>query len=364
MEGSSTSPSTSDADVPTGTSNASESSSGSSTGLSVIEVTPPCGIFLLGTDRDVPWVSGSLATLMWKDAEPTTPGVYDFTFLRSQIRQGQPGHRVALRMTGTEPDHIVAGADETWIWIDPNPERDTCRAPEGCPRPTPWDRPSLDRYALFVEALAAETFEIDGLSLPLREHPRLSSVMLTLPGWGRIRELGFEVEQLPGYSRAKVIDATMEALRVQTEAFPNTPVFTQFFEIDDGDDPPLWQAMRDAILADPTLASVGFYQENMAHSDVDGVETFRPAPDFAEVLFSSQDLTFIGLQALGTWVMPNASHTEQLMNGSPVAAMAWALETYGTRYFELYAPDVDAAIDGTQPEWLPEYEALAARLCP
>jgi hypothetical protein len=42
--------------------------------------------------------------------------------------------------------------------------------------------------------------------------------------------------------------------------------------------------------------------------------------------------------------------------------MRWALETYGSRYFELYAEDIDAA-NTTHPEWRAAYEELASSLC-
>lgn len=322
----------------------------------------PCGIYLAGADRPVDWVRGSLATLHWTEVEPA-PGAYDFAMLQGQVGRAQPGHRFALRMTGREPSHIVEGAAQTWVWIDPNEAHDECPAPDGCERPVPWDEPSLDRFEAFVAALAAFSVTVDGVTAPLAAHPNLGSIMLTLPGWGRIREIGFEIEALPGYERDRLIAATTRALRIQAEAFPETPVITQFFEIDDGDEPPLWVDLRDAILADPTLDAVGFYQENLAHSRVDGVETFRPVPAAAEVLFTSQAQTFTALQALTSWADPGQQYTAQIENGSPIDAIRWAWETYGTRHFELYAQDVDAAIDGARPEWLPEFEALGRELC-
>ena len=51
-----------------------------------------------------------------------------------------------------------------------------------------------------------------------------------------------------------------------------------------------------------------------------------------------------------------------MSGGNPVDAMSWAMATFGARYFELYTPDVDAAVDAAEP-WLEGLTALGQSLC-
>jgi hypothetical protein len=326
------------------------------------DVTVPCGIFLGGAVRNHPYVKGTHHALKWAEIEPTK-GEFDFEMFERQTPKIEGGRKLAIRMTGSEPLHVVDEAADTWTWIDPNMAHDECQAPVGCVRPAPWDGPTLDRYQAMVSAIAADVVTIDGVSQALAEHPGLESVMLTLPGWGRIRELGFEIEDLPGYTREKVITATLDALRMQADAFPGKSVFTQFFIIDDGDEPPLWEEMRDAILGDSSLDRVGFYEENLAHGFEGTEEVFRPSTDAGAPLYTSKDQTFTGFQMLTAWADPSASYADAVNMGSPAAAMEWALETYNSRYFEVYAQDIDAATDGTHPDWEEAFEAVSEKLC-
>lgn len=311
--------------------------------------------------RDDAFVSGILVTQNWDEVE-LAAGSYDFSDIDGWIDDLPAGQHVALRMLGMEPPHVVAAAATTWNWVDPV-MRDECPPPDGCKRPVPWDDSALTAYEAMVAALAQASITTGGVTAPLAQHPALESVMLVLPGWSRIRELNFEIESLPGYDRTLLIDATRRALKAQVDGFPGKPVFVQFFLVDDGvQGPALWEALRDAITSDPELDAVGFYEENLAHSVDGGVDTFRPATEIAAPLFTAKDQTFTGFQALTSWAMPFAGMEDRVAGGSPPAAMNWALETYGSRYFELYAADIDAASDA-HPEWLAAFEEVAGKLC-
>jgi len=311
--------------------------------------------------RDYPFVAGTLVTLKWPEME-STPSSYDFSKVTTLHTNLSPGQTIAIRMTRIEPEHIVAGADEVWTWTDPNPNHTDCTS--GCPRPVPWDVPTLNRYRELVGALAGVQVDSDQGPLPLGQHPDLESVMLLLPGWSRIREIGFEISELPGYSRPKLIDATLEALRIQVEAFPGKPVFVGFWKVtDDVETPALWEAMRTAILDDPALDKIGFYQENLSHYVQEGEDVFQPTTTFAAPLALSQQETFNGFQALTSWSNPSPSYAAKVEGGSPVAAIEWARSTYGARYFEIYTSDADAAASGAGPAWLSGFEALAENLC-
>lgn len=320
----------------------------------------PCGIYVMDAARDAAFLAGVMATLKWPDVE-TSEGVYDFTSLKPG--RAAVGQRMSIRMTRGDPSYIAEGAAATWNWVVASGNEPGCEPPTGCPRAVPWDDFALTRYEAFVQALAEQVVTMGGSEAELSAHPALESVMLILPGWSRVRELDFEIEEIPGYTRALLIESVVRALRAQTSAFPNKPVFTQFFPLDDGADPPLDEELRDVILSDPTLDHVGFYQENLAHSIIDGTERFRPATSLGAPLFTSKDQTFTGFQALTSWASPNEDRAEGVQGGEPALAMDWALYTYGSRYFEIYAQDVDAAVEGDHPEWVAGLEATAAQLC-
>lgn len=332
------------------------------TGGGTSELPSPCGIYVMDATRDAAFLAGVMATLKWPEVE-TSEGVYDFTSLKpGRVGAGQ---RMSIRMTRGDPSYIAEGAASTWNWVVASGNEPGCEPPTGCPRAVPWDDFALTRYEAFVQALADQVVTMDGVEAELSDHPALESVMLILPGWSRVRELEFDIEDIPGYTRALLIESVVRALRAQAGAFPNKPVFTQFFPLDDGADPPLDEALRDAILSDPTLDHVGFYQENLAHSIIEGEERFRPATSLGAPLLTSKDQTFTGFQALSSWASPTSEeHVEAVQGGEPAQAMDWALETYGARYFEIYAQDVDAAVEGDHPEWVAGFEATAARLCP
>jgi hypothetical protein len=330
-------------------------------GAASTAVTAPCGIYIADSPKEVSFVAGLLTTLKWPELEPSADQ-YDFTTLNNRVSRTPVGQRLSIRMTSGDPDWVAEGAAQTFTWVVNNGSQPACAPPDGCLRAVPWDDHAITRYETFVGTLAQQVVTIAGEEGVLAQHPALESVMLILPGWARIREQDFEVEALPGYSREVLIEATLRVLRAEVNAFPGKAVFTQFFAIEDGVEPPLWEALRDAILAAPELDAVGFYQENMAHSLEAGVEVFRPAESIAAPLATSKEQTFTGLQALTSWADPGALATS-VAGGNPGAAIDWALETYGTRYFELYAQDVDAANGGSHPEWLSGLDEVAGRLC-
>jgi hypothetical protein len=53
------------------------------------------------------------------------------------------------------------------------------------------------------------------------------------------------------------------------------------------------------------------------------------------------------MQALDSWLDHPASRDEQLASLNPATGIEFAYEQYGTRFFELYLPDLDGAVEGT-----------------
>jgi hypothetical protein len=52
------------------------------------------------------------------------------------------------------------------------------------------------------------------------------------------------------------------------------------------------------------------------------------------------------MQALDSWLDHPASRDEQLASLNPATGIELAYEQYGTRFFELYLPDLDGAVEG------------------
>lgn len=342
------------------------------------EAQAPCGLYLLdgpgGTYRDANLrdhevVDGYVLRLEWQDLEPSR-GVFDFAAIDHVLgRVESLGQKLTLHVLGTEPAHVVAEAGQTWTWVDPNPRhegRSACTASlGGCLRPVPWDPAVLERKRRFLLALAEHVVASSAGPVRLADHPAFTTTSATIPGLGLIREVGFEVESLPGYSRDKLIHAVVAALGVHVEAFPRQAVFAGFWTVQDQvREPALWEQLRLAVLAaydGRSAPRVGFFQENLAQAEAGGLATYAPSTTFAAPLFLSRDQTFVAFQALTSWARPFTGE-EKVAGGSPARAVAWARETYGARYFELYAVDLDAAVTD-RPDWLAELRQVQAGLC-
>lgn len=340
----------------------------------------PCGVYLLSSrnesggglrftgDRDVPYVEGFIVRPGWSDLEPSA-GEFDFSSIDDALARVHPrGQRLTVQILGAEPEHVIADASATWTWLDPNPRHSgPCTIEPGCQRPLPWDAGALSRQEELVSALAAHEVPLDGEMVPLAEHPGLDQVLLPLVGWGRIRELGFQVEtDWPGYTREQLVDATRANIAMHYEHFPSIVHQVQLFAVrDDDEDPPLYTALTDAVIAGaPAAPTVMFLMENLAHASIDGTDIFGPQPDRggAPLVDARAAGALTGMQMLTSWHRPFVS-TNAVDDGNPVTASRFALETYGARYFEVYTVDVDAAESGDQP-WRDDFVELATELCP
>lgn len=326
---------------------------------------PPCGIFVLGSAKagfspaqvlDYPFVDGFVLRMLWTDVEPAD-GVYDFSAIDEALAAvGAAGQKMSIQIIGEEPPHVVAKAAETWVWYDLNDNHTgDCTDADGCVRSLPWDPAVLDHYGALMSALGSHVVNTAGGPVPLSEHPDLVLLMPPLPGWSRIRELFFDVEDWPGYSRDKLIGSITDAIDLQAGAFPDKALMAGFWSISDGpDSPALWEDISAALLeryTGPGGSRLGFFQENLWHGvDAAGMDQYGPEPDFAEPLFGAKDKTFIPFQMLTSWAAPFTGE-DKVAGGSPHQAMTWANATYGTRYFEIYAADAKAAVE-TNPAWL------------
>jgi hypothetical protein len=337
-----------------------------------------CGLYLLdgpdgthrdGNIRDFDFVDGYVLRLEWQDVEPSA-GVFDFAAIDHVLARADAlGQRLTLHLLGTEPAHVVADAAQTWTWVDPNPRhegRSSCTpSTGGCARPVPWDPAVLERKRQLLLAIADHLVPSPSGPVRFADHPAFTSLSATIPGLGLIREIGFEVEGLPGYSREKLIHAIVAAVGAHVEAFPRQAVFVGFWTIQDQlREPALWDEVRLALLAafdGRSAPQVGFFQENLAQGQANGIATYAPSTTFAAPLYLSRDQAFVAFQALTAWARPFTGE-EKVAGGSPAAAMAWARDTYGARYFELYTIDLDTAVQ-SRPDWLAELRQVQTGLC-
>lgn len=340
----------------------------------------PCGVYLLSTrdesgtsvrflgDRDHPFVAGFVARPGWSDLEPSA-GVFDFSSVDDVLpRLASNGQRLTLQILGAEPAHVMPDATDTWTWFDPNPRHTgDCSDADGCERPLPWDPGALARQEALVTALANHMVPHDGTMVRFADHPALDQVLLPLVGWGRVRELGFEVEDWTGYTRQRLMDATVDNLLMHYEHFGDVDHQLQFFAVRDGAaGSPLWEELQDAIITE--LVDAGhpppvFMMENLAHSVQGGIDRFGPNPSAAGAPIVRADALGAptGMQMLTSWTRPFTG-TNAVLDGSPIEAMHWAWSAYGARYHEVYTVDVDASVSGAEP-WLAGFEDLGQTLC-
>lgn len=332
----------------------------------------PCGIYVLASAdlstniRDASWVAGYVLRSRWDllESEGEDGPVYDFSAIDTALEKLEPlGQKLTIQVLGNEPDFVVEDADDTWVWHDPNPRHTgDCSDADGCERVLPWDGPTRTRRKALLAAMAAHKAPYGEGTLALSEHPGVDGVMVTLRGWGRVRELDFEVEDWPDYSREKLVKATLQDIRDEASAFPRASVHLQMWPVRDGEDEEteLWEDIQ-AGVPESVRHRVGYLQENLSHRvDDDGTETFLPGAA-AEPLVAIRDDTWTGMQMLTSFARPTPGQERQVSGGSPVEAMSWSWSEHGARYFEIYVADVDAAED---EGWDEDLEDLADDLCP
>ncbi|HKY62812.1 MAG TPA: hypothetical protein VJR29_05265 [bacterium] len=330
--------------------------------ISEQQVEAPAGIFALdgagGTFRDGnlvdrDFVSGYAWRYGWHLLEPTA-GVYAFDPLDHILRAvEEKGQKLAwiIMPTGDStpavPDYVL---QTSATWTDAL----------GQTQVLPWDPYMLERMGAFLQSAANRP--VPGTSTPLRDHPALYAVSVTFPGLPNLAVRDGprgSIVDIPGFSREAFLDSVVAMLSMAQQAFPRQHHFCGLWKIrDDPEAGELWEELQDRVLAE--LPSTGFFQDNLAASrPCAGCEPLTGAPhvDFAAPLTRAQGLRYTGLQALTSWVEPfDSTKAEKVAYGTPMDGMAYALESFGTRYFEFYAKDLD------QAEWQDQLRAWANSL--
>lgn len=309
-----------------------------------------------GAIRTNSFVSGYMLRPRWSELE-TNQGQYDFTIIDFNIRKlAALGQKLSLGVRPVEPSYLT-NAPGALIWYDADPSNLSFR-------PVPWDPFTLERFAVFMQALAGH--EIDGVKF--KDHPVLDLVNFGIPGaWIAIRHpppsAGTALHQMTNYSRANWTNAILTYLRAQVTNFPNKFVQVGFWQIEDGGSPSLWQTIRAQLMAEFNTGGaprLGFWMENLAATrPAPGQDPYTGTPvvNFAQTLYLSQTNTWNGFQALTSWHAPFTGSPD-ITNATPADGIEYAYTNYGCTYFEIYASDI------SWPAYRAELEQWAARLTP
>ena len=287
--------------------------------------------------RSNDFVSGYVLRTPWATLE-TNQNQFDFTIIDWNVRKlAAINKKLSLEIINVDPPWLVQTPGVT-TWYDTNAVQW---------RAVPWDPFLLGRVAGLLNALAEH--QIDGVKL--KDHPVLTVVNFGLAGADlAIRDpASVLLHNMTNYSRANLTNAVLKNLLAAVTNFPSKLVQIGFWPITDNQaSPALWELVRQSILAEfngVTAPRVGFWMENLAASrPAPGTDpvTGTPTTNFASPEFLSQTNAWVGFQALTSWLQPFTG-ASKVANATPADGIQYANTTFGTTYFEIYAPDMDAA---------------------
>lgn len=287
--------------------------------------------------RSNDFVSGYVLRAPWASLE-TNQNQFDFTIIDWNVRKlAAINKNLSLEIINVDPPWL-AQMPGVMTWYDTNSVQW---------RAVPWDPFLLGRVAVLLSALAEH--QIDGVKL--KDHPVLTVVNFGLAGADlAIRDpASVSLYKMTNYSRANITNAVLQNLLAAATNFPSKLVQIGFWPITDNQaTPSLWEFVRESILAEfngVTEPRVGFWMENLAASrPAPGTDpvTGAPTTTFAAPEFLSQTNTWVGFQALTSWLQPFTG-ASKVTNGTPADGIQYANTTFGSSYFEIYAPDIDSS---------------------
>lgn len=213
----------------------------------------------------------------------------------------------------------------------------------------PWDPFAQQRMSALYQALSNHVVAGPGSPHLLRDDPALRSVNATPVGLNYgVRDLNSGIRNSPGYTQQRYIDAVVNGVATSTAAFPSDTNYLAFFAFTDGSaGVPADQQIINRLAPlynQPNQAKLDFFVENL--SDNGPV----PAPNGFGTGSNLADWVSLGgetmMQALDSWVQHAPDRESQLASHNPATGIELAYNTYGTRFFELYVTDLDAAANG------------------
>ncbi|HEX6960789.1 MAG TPA: hypothetical protein VF175_02900 [Lacipirellula sp.] len=288
--------------------------------------------------RDYDFVSGFTLRTFWSDLEPTR-GQYEFGFLNEAIKRVSAlGQSLDIEIfTNNEPQYVLDGASATY----------TDHA--GNVNPVPWDAFAQQRHAALFTALSNYTITSVGAPHPLRLDATLTSIDVAPAGLNYgVRDLNGGIRNHPEYTQERYIDAVMNGVAAATSAFPHDTNSLAFFSFDDGADGPHVDDQLIARLAPlyngPGQPRLAFFVENLSDNWP------LPLNNGHGLGNNLQDWVAEGgetmMQALDKWLDHPPARDEALASLNPATGIELAYDLYGTRFFELYPPDLDGAVAG------------------
>lgn len=280
------------------------------------------------------FVDGFTLRAKWSDIE-TAPGVYNFSVIDQAIAQLQPANqKLTLEVfPNFVPSHVMSQVTQTFV------------DSRGSTVPVPWDAAAKNSWTTFQQAMAAHSVFDSTVNhnVALANHPTLSTVDASIVGQQSYRELTGNLVSQPTYNRTTYINAIKDSVHASRDAFPNKFGFLATFSMNDSNlAQPLDFAVRDALMADfngPGEETLGFFVENLADA------TPQSGIALTRILDTTKNDTYTPMQALTSWVSP-FTNPSAVASGNPATGIAYAYNTWGTTYFELYVADIDAAVNG------------------
>jgi hypothetical protein len=309
----------------------------------------PRGIYTLSVARDNPntaaderlnnirstsFVSGYTLRLFWADIE-TAQGVYDFSVIDAAIQRLAPiGQHLSIEvLNGVEPAYVLNSGASTYV------------DHSGQTNVVPWDAFQQSRYTALMDAMANHVVA-DGSQLPLAAHPVLASVDATPAGLNfGVRDLNGAIRSHPEYTRQRYVDAVVNGTLANRSRFPGKQGFLAYFSFNDGANSPSADttliAALDSAFNGSTDPSLAFFIENL--SDTGPQATGNVGRNLTTWSTLGGDSM---MQALDGWVAHTPDREPQLASHNAATGLKLGAVTFGTRFFELYVSDIDAASAG------------------
>lgn len=315
----------------------------------------------VSSQRDYTYLSGTTARYFWDEINPSD-GVYNFDIIDRLLANAEPlGQTVVLGIFNSNtPTFVANGASQTWLYTDQNSNHDTFG--QTFKRPVPWDAYNLRKWQEFMTALANHEAPYRGVPTRLADHPVFEKLIVGVPGLGFLREIGFEISDLPGFSRDALSGAAVEALGAVRDNFPTKPVYVGMWPMTDSiRDPSLDKVVRDAIFAafdgSPKMR-IGAFQENLAasrSSPGSSQVVCLPSGNFGDVLREEAARTYVGLESLDSWNAQFRTQTgDKLANAEATDGVTCGYVNFNVHHFQFYTADIDDS------SLFSEYERLIA----
>lgn len=294
----------------------------------------------LGGIRNYDFVSGFTLRLFWHDLEPTQ-SQYDFNVIDEAIRRVAPlGQSLDVEIfTNNEPAYVLNGASATYT------------DHRGGVNPVPWDPFARARHAALFTALGAHVVTGVGAPHALSLDPTLASIDTAPTGLNfGVRDLNGAIVNHPQYTQQRYIDAVVAGVAAATAAFPLDRNSLAFFSFDDGAPGPHVDDQLIARLAPlyngPGQPQLAFFSENLSDEWPVPLSNGNGMGNNLEDWAAEGGATM--MQALDAWLDHPPERDEQLASLNPATGIELAYEQYGTRFFELYLPDLDGAAAGAR----------------